>query len=444
MTVLEDRLRAALAAKSEAVTLTDEQLAETVPDDVVWLVPGSTGRPQRRYTTLVVALAAAVIAALAVGVTALSVARHTGTPRPLLAANQQADRSKIPWNQVGQGWTLALWTAATLTSEQEITAVQSQTVYLVNPIGGRYLITTLTGDHSLRLADWSTDVRTALLTRQGGTSSEVIRLDLASGKTESFTAAGRVRLAKFTKPSGAAILLESASGAVMRVSLAGDHQLTYPFSRTTDDINAYHPLSSPDGHTIVLDSDQGLVVRAEDGSLRRTIAPPPGRTVCSPLQWWDADSILASCLRALGGQGPELYVVPVLVPGPMTPLIATPTSGDNPFTLAWRLDSGVLLLNEATDCGTETLGQLDSTGHIVARATPAGLGGHGLEPVGATASAVTFKLTLDCDRNHTRALVSFDPGSNQVTRLLGPGLNGGSVLDAYGFGDTIYYSGIAG
>ena len=100
---------------------------------------------------------------------------------------------------------------ATLTSQQEITTVRPQTVYLVNPVGGRYLITTLSGNYTLRLADWSTDVRTALLIRQGEESSEVIRLDLATGRTQSFTAAGKIRLAKFTKPSGTAILLDRSA-----------------------------------------------------------------------------------------------------------------------------------------------------------------------------------------------------------------------------------------
>ena len=109
---------------------------------------------------------------------------------------------------------------------------------------------------------------------------------------------------------------------------------------------------------------------------------------------------------------------------------------ENYFTLAWRLDSGVLLLNDAASCGAGVLGELESSGQVAERAMPAGLGGYGLNPVGATTSAVTFLAALTCGENYAPALVSYNPGTNQLTRLLGPGLNGGSVLDAYGFGSA--------
>jgi hypothetical protein len=473
----EERLRAAFEAKADQVT--DERLdhqlatqrrqfltgdlddgnhtawnstgdsttafrisAETdIGDDVTPLDADrgtGSGRHARWFAPL---LAAAAVIALAVGVTAISASRNSGTPHPgnsvgpaLLGANQEADRSTIPWSQVDAGWTVALWTDATLTSEQELVPARPQTVYLVNPIGGRYLITTLNGNFTLRLADWSTDVRTALLIRQGATSSEVIRLDLPSGKMQSFSAAGKVRLAQFTKPSGKAILLERAATGIERVSLSGAHQLTYPKSRTTDQFTPYHPLSSPDGRTIVLDSDHGLVVRAEDGTLRRAIASPAGTGTCSPVRWWDANSVLAACEPdVLRVEAQELFVVSILTPGPVTPLAAA-TSVDNPFTLAWRLDSGVLLLNGTGCGGAGVLATRDSTGHIVARSLPAGLGGYGLNPVGATTRAVTFLIQLTCGQHP--ALVSYNPATNELTRLLGPGLNGGSVLGAYGFGST--------
>jgi hypothetical protein len=468
----EERLRAAFEAKAEQVT--DERLdrlatqrrqsltgldgpgwnstgdsatafrmsAETdLDEDATPLEPDrgtGAGRHSRWFAPL---LAAAVVIALAVGVTAISASRNGGTPRPgssnspaMLGPNQQAARSAIPWSQVNAGWTVALWTDATLTSQQQITKVRPQTLYLVNPLGGRYLITTLRGNNLLRLADWSTDVRTALLIRQGTTSSEVIRLDLSSAKMQSFTAAAQVRFAQFTKPSGAAILLERQGAGIERVSLTGAHQLTYAVSRTTDAITFSHPLSSPDGRTLVLDSDHGLVVRAENGTLLRTITPSKQAGACSPLQWWTAGSVLAYCENDFFDRGP-LYVVPITTPGTSTPL-APPAEPENPFTLAWHLDSGVLLLNFATDCGAGVLGKLDSNGRAVSRAMPVGLGGYGLNPVGVTTSAVTFVISLTCQQHYVPALVSYNPGTNQLTRLLGPGLNGGSVLGAIGFGGT--------
>jgi TolB protein len=413
--------------------------AETELDDDVTPLDPDRG-PSRHSRWFAPLLAAAAVIALAVGVTAISTTRHNGRPRPgnssapaLLGANQQADRSAIPWSQVDAGWTVALWTAATLTNQQDITKVRPQTLYLVNPIGGRYLITALTGNYTLQLADWSTDVRTALLIRQGTKSTAVIRLDLPSGKMQSFTAAGKVRLAQFTKPAGKAILLERAGAGIERVGLTGAHQVTYPMSRTSDFFTRAHPLSSPDGRLLVLDSDHGLVVRAEDGTLRRTIASPKQATTCSPVRWWDANSVLAACEPKFLGkdEAQQLFVVPILTPGPVTAL-APPTKLDNRFTLAWRLDSGVLLLNAGGYCGGGVMGVLDSTGHIVVRALPIGLNGYGMDPVGSTTTTLTFMIQVLCGQSS--ALVSFNPATNQLTRLLGPGLNGGSVLGAYGFG----------
>ncbi|HEX8768907.1 MAG TPA: hypothetical protein VF714_11085 [Jatrophihabitans sp.] len=455
----EERLRAAFEAKADQVTaerldqlaaqrqlLTEDGWnsiddsgagfrisAETDLENEVTPLEADRG-PSRHARWFAPVLAAAAVVALAVGVTVISATRNDGDRRPaLLGANQQADRSAIPWSQVDAGWTVALWTAVTLKTEQDLIPVRPQTVFLVNPIGGRYLITTLTGNFTLKLADWSTDVRTALLIRQGDKSSAVIRLDLSSGKTQSFTAAGRVQRAQFTKPSGAAILLEREDAGTERVSLTGTHQLTYPATRTTN----FNPmptylLSSPDGRLLVLPADHGLVVRAENGALRRTIAPPAGTTTCSPLRWWDAKSVLAACRPDLGAdEAQQLFVVPILTTGAATAL-AAPTAFDNPFTLAWRLDSGVLLLDKGGKCGGGVLGELDSTGHIVVRPIPAGLNGYGMNPVGSTGTTVTFVIQVLCGQSS--ALVSFNPATNQLTRLLGPGLNGGSVLDAYGFG----------
>jgi hypothetical protein len=246
----EERLRAAFEAKADQVTperldqlAAQRQLSEDaggwgplgdagvrisaetdLDDQVPSLVPDHG--PSRHARWFAPVLAAAAVVALAVGVSVISTTRNEGTPRPvgstapgLLGANQQADRSAIPWSRVDAGWTLALWTAATVGSVQVQIPIQPLTVYLVNPIGGRYLITTLSGNFTLRLADWSTDVRAALLIRPGDKSSEVIRLDLSTGKTQSFTAAGTVRLAKFTKPAGKAILLERAGAGIERVGL---------------------------------------------------------------------------------------------------------------------------------------------------------------------------------------------------------------------------------
>ena len=111
---------------------------------------------------------AAVVAATAVVVVGCSAstepAAQSGTPaaptsaqatqpaKPsaeMVAHNTEAPIQDIPWSEVGPGWTLAMWNAATPTNPGDeyepgdATPYNSETMlYLVNPDGGRYAITT--------------------------------------------------------------------------------------------------------------------------------------------------------------------------------------------------------------------------------------------------------------------------------------------------------------
>ena len=84
------------------------------------------------------------------------------------------------------------------------------TLYLVNPEGGRYAITTFEApgeNGSLpTLADWSGDGSRALFYRQGDDLT-VIEVDLRSGERTSFTVKGGYSVTpRYTRPEGKAVL----------------------------------------------------------------------------------------------------------------------------------------------------------------------------------------------------------------------------------------------
>jgi hypothetical protein len=96
--------------------------------------------------------------------TSSSSATTSTSAAPPLARGAQASRSAIPWSQVGPGWMLATWgpapglapgeqpPAGSPTRDNETT-----TLFLVNPIGGRYLVATLAPPASGQVVDWSPD-----------------------------------------------------------------------------------------------------------------------------------------------------------------------------------------------------------------------------------------------------------------------------------------------
>ncbi len=102
-------------------------------------------------------------------VTTPTTAATPTTTAPLLERGKEAPRSAIPWSQVGPGWTLALWGVIPGGPSGELSgggappSTEAQTLYLVNPVGGRYVEATFAAGVDVQLADWSVTGRTALL-----------------------------------------------------------------------------------------------------------------------------------------------------------------------------------------------------------------------------------------------------------------------------------------
>ncbi len=171
-----------------------------------------------------------------------SSAAPTASAEPLAARGVEAALDTVPWSQVGPGWMLATWSPVTASGPgvvpppgEPTLANSTTTLYLVNPAGGRYPITTFAppGDKSApELLDWSGDGSKALFSVTGEPPTAIV-VELRSGKQTSVAVEGDPR---FTRPNGKALLLTSRGDSahpftLKRADLAGKAELTYPTDR---------------------------------------------------------------------------------------------------------------------------------------------------------------------------------------------------------------------
>jgi hypothetical protein len=345
----------------------------------------------------------------------------------------------VPWSQVGPGWLLATWSPApgrrhgqTPAPGEPTLENSNTTLYLVDPAGGRYPITTFppsTTGESPRLVDWSGDGSRALLEGPGG----LIDVDLHTGKQTAITIpdaiipAGFNVIARYTRPDGKAVLLSrtigpSGQASLERIDLAGNHQLTYPVG---PDFRGQY-LYTPDGRQLVLGTASGLALMGNDGTPGKALAVP-GKNTCSPVRWWDgaAATVLTSCDE----QGyPRLWLVPIGggTPTALTaPIVGTATS-DAGDVNAWQLPAGTYV-QALGGCGFEYLAKLNAVGGPTTPVSVPGVEGS-VVVVGANGGHLDLQAKAPCGGG--QALFDYDPAAGTTTVLLGATLNGGGVIEA--------------
>jgi hypothetical protein len=374
-------------------------------------------------------------------------AAHGGTPAkasPTAAAQPgahgvEAAITTIPWSQIGPGWLLATWSpvpsrhsGAALPPGSPTPETAATTLYLVNPAGGRYSITTFPppGDGaSPALLDWSGDGSRALFT-QYDTPPKVIIVDLHTGAPSTLTSSGSPR---FTRPDGKALLLPTLPepgrpATLERVDLAGHHQLTYPTDKLGSPFNGSY-LSTSDGTRLVLGTAAGLVLMGNNGTVGSKL-PIPGQNGCRPLRWWDetpGGTVLATCNA--DGFVSRLWLVPT-GGGKATPLTAA-NDGQSGTDLgeedAWQLPAGTFV-QAAGPCGYQYLAKLNADGTTAPVSVPGVAPGHSVDVLGAYGSDLELHATAACGSG--QSLFDYNPGTNTSTVLLGPPVNGGGVISA--------------
>ncbi len=278
MNTLEDRLRAALSAKSDAVTL-DETEHEDLPAEVIRLVPESLDRPRRRIAGVLAAVAAAVVLALAVGT--LVAGRGNGRD-----TDPAGTRSQIPWSRVGADWTLTVTVPATPPT------AANGTLYLVDPSGHRYLISSLP-PHFLWVEDWKLDTGKALITADSvpaTNSGKVLLVDLHTGAQQEQSVPARSNTIQLVGRDGH-LLLATSPLWMVTVSDTGQRVATFPGSYF------WGSVLSPDGSRVVAGGQAGLIMyETATGRRIRTLAPPTGYGECAAVSGTASGSeVIGSC-----------------------------------------------------------------------------------------------------------------------------------------------------
>jgi hypothetical protein len=368
---------------------------------------------------------------------------------PAAAHGVEATINDVPWSKVGPGWTLATWSPVTARQPGENPApgegdpkTADTTLYLVDPGGNRYAISTFSGDDArLNLTDWSGDGSHALF----ADGSKVISVDLHTGEQTTIPAQG---YPSYTRPDGKALRVSTRfsgkqPGTLKRVDFAGNVQQTYP----TEELGGAglfsgSYLEAPDGSQLVLAtsnhgnelvprSDDSLVVVGNDGRIIRTLPTPMQNADCTPVRWWAPTVVLANC-SAERGSGRQLWTVPIDGGAPTALTAVNSGQGDDPgfgndlgAGIAWELPSGTFL-QSVGGCGTAFLSRLTPDGHTTRVDVP-GMS-QSVFVIGAAGDKLVLQGHVDCGGG--TALVSYDPAANTSTVLLGPPVNGGGVTEA--------------
>jgi hypothetical protein len=388
----------------------------------------------------------------------------TTTPAPLAALGVELPASQLPWSQVGPGWMLATWSPAPglgpgQTPPAGQPAVAPVTLYLLDPAGGRYAITTFPllppvgpGDpgHTPFLADWSPNGRHALFEDYGSDPkgpgyTTMTDVDLTSGDKHSFTVGTGGAEGAYTRPNGEAIIVSTfvspARGWTLeRVDLTGKRQLLFPTGHlgTAGPYNGGY-LESPDGTQLVLGTANGLVLMGNDGVVGRRLPVPGQLTDCRPVRWWTATVILTRCDASASSSTSQLWRVPLAGGDPVAETAVDTGQQDSGFgndlgdADAWQLPSGTFLQSQA-GCGPGFLSRLTPDMHTTAVTVPGVTDSGHVSVIGATADTLVLRAHVGCGSG--RSLLTYNPAANTTTVLLGPPVNGGGVQNAILYAST--------
>ncbi|HVQ48655.1 MAG TPA: hypothetical protein VMS92_01305 [Mycobacterium sp.] len=364
------------------------------------------------------------------------------TVQHAVAHGAEAPIDAVPWSEVGPGWLLAMWSPATPTkagAQPPEGDPPPTTLYLVNPEGGRYALTTFpAADDGGRphLVDWSGDGSRALFYDGTDRDRTVIEVDLHTGTQTTFTVKnGYSTTPRYTRPEGKAVLLSKSNDvdgppSLKRVDLAGNDQLTYPVEQFGSKLGPEF-LSTPDGTQLVMGTETGgLAVMGNDGTGIKTL-PVLGQGYCTPTRWWDKEATVtvADCHDAEFSNS-QLWLVPT--DGGTPTALTEPNTGQQGDVLgaetAWLLPQGTYV-QALGACGYRFLAKRDDVTRKLTKVSVPNVDDRkSVDVLGAYHGHLELQASLSCGDGE--ALLDFDPTAGTSTVLLGPTVNGGSIVDA--------------
>src|SRR5271170_7689365 len=295
------------------------------------------GMHLRRASLTAILTAVLLTAGTTAGVAAAAQPATPATPSASAAPAASAARASVPWDRVGPGWVLAQYTTAHPGGGRS----GPVTLYLISPSGTRYQLARWPDSRFAPvLLAWSPDGKRALFQVFSGKGG-VEELTLATGQASTFVMPGMANPIGYTTPGGLNIVAGRPSGnntSLARYTLSG--RFAHSLGISTDGTVLYQP----SGTEFLTGASHGLKLVSNNGTQIRTL-PVPGTTTssCTPVRWWTASTVLASCEQP-HSDGPQLWLVPV---GGASPQALTPprkvSSGDLGDLDAWALPSGLYL-----------------------------------------------------------------------------------------------------
>ena len=428
MNTLEDRLRAALTAKSDAVAfsmLTRSLPAlEAEPDaaPVIPLPSNQQHRPHRSRRLVAVALATAAVLLVAFGAVAL----HRATTADRFGPAHVRPRSAIPWNQVGPGWTLVQDTPKVVLNGLHLAGVEQ--LQLVDPNEHRYQIASLAA--GWYLVTWDGQHRHALL--RGGYAGIDLNLkteedylmvvDLVDGTQHTFAAPLYARTPLFDGDDGQYITYVGGV-QVVRYSLTG--QPRHPRSPIpTSELVA----DSPDGKQAIVDGHTGLdVYDYASGQRVGSLSPPAGYAGCYDPQWGNDGKLIATCMQTGNRKKIGTFVFSAggqLAAGRADPAYDHGTSlritgfREGTVSTYYPDDSKNPTPDSFPSLTHLTATRLDATGHTVPIPVPVQIRNSQWTIVGSTPDTFTVVRYKPSDSSLYTAVASWNPFTGQLTELI--------------------------
>jgi hypothetical protein len=432
-TDVEARLRAMYAAKADAIT--DASLTGEAPAVPRGATGTGNGLSRSRARWLSPLLAAAATVAIVLGVVAitraidshskaapaasLSVVPLPAGPGKSLRHGEEGSRADVPWRSVGRGWMVAEWADA---------KSGGVTVYLVNPVGGRYRITTVASEAPMT---WSPDVRHVLFS--GGDVTEY--LDMVTGTLRAIPARRNVFAVGLLPGHYFGVLgfKEGPRGAAQAFGVLGpDGAIATPFPMSAPGAGSLDvtsaPIATPDGE-LAIAGQTGIALLTATGQVTRVLAPPAGSTACVPHSMWSASAIVASC--SSGHHDTGAYLIPLDGSQPTRLVLPAPPAGYFGVANAWPM-AGHTLVTLGTGCGPPGVELVRTDGSRAQLGLPRAKGTYGtVVPSQAYDTTIIASTTgaRGCGGGNGPSLMSYDISTHKTTVLLGPGLNGGAVID---------------
>jgi TolB protein len=389
-------------------------------------------------------------------------AKPGSKPKPhMLAAGRTGQRSTIPWSLVGPGWALAEFSTAQPQADGSASGPGRYTTYLVDPLGGKYVIASSSGSAAPQLIAWSGDGKNALFgppaNETAGSSGGYQLLRVPTGNFSNLSLPSGVSAVGFSRPDGLNILaVQNKAGGfwLQRYDLVGAVQgkvgalpSKHGESWPANGCGYGCALSSPDGLVDVVGIFGDHMKLFGNGGGRGRKLRVPDSNSCVPLSWWNGSTILADCLVAhQPGDATRLWLVPENGSAP-TPLTPPTAAGNGRIAGAWQAGSAVYVTSVTS---SQCPGAAASTGLGISPASQSGTASpisipnttNNVNNVAATSGSRLLVLAqTSCPG--TSSLVWFNPSAGKTTMVLPASSSQAGVIAAvpYGNGPTALSTG---